>query len=333
MRPADEAREAVRRLRDAATGATTFKSRPLALFVEGRALDPATPAGGAAEPLLAASTFLAPLAGSLPLSDLLTAASAAAARHDLLLDLRVPFPAPPPLPWSDLLARTARITFVVDGPVASVYDDAETLAAASTALGALVLAAAPLAVRLGARVPLASPGDAEIVAVFIAHMAALGVQEFRVVPPADVAVPEETITALVASARDAAVTVSFPGRFLAAFGPAAPRLTRSSTLAEIQRRLIDDLPDVCPMMLTSLTLSESGDVHPCVLRPPALRLGALSDGPEALWNGRALQSLRRSFFEADPPPDCAACPLRARLRPPLRVIGRGLAPPRGAPAA
>jgi radical SAM protein with 4Fe4S-binding SPASM domain len=76
------------------------------------------------------------------------------------------------------------------------------------------------------------------------------------------------------------------------------------------RHTLIDLGIVCPKPWDTLAIHPNGDVYPCMAwsRPPVGNIAR--DSFDAIWNGDALDALRREFTEKEAGVDCLNCTIR-----------------------
>ncbi len=92
---------------------------------------------------------------------------------------------------------------------------------------------------------------------------------------------------------------------------AADPLAPPAVLAESYRALFRLRPALCPFPFTTLRWRDERQALPCP-RPEGPPI-ALVQGEDP-WNVPDLRALRAAFHAGAPPPVCATCPLRERVR-------------------
>lgn len=90
---------------------------------------------------------------------------------------------------------------------------------------------------------------------------------------------------------------------------AAPARINSPAVMEVMHlELAQKHLGFCPHVMGYLKVEPDGEAFPCCRGPRELRLGnALEEGVEAIWNGPAMQDLRRRMFSGDLPEVCVNC--------------------------
>lgn len=92
------------------------------------------------------------------------------------------------------------------------------------------------------------------------------------------------------------------------YSEVAMRLTNARALELMQTELANEFVGFCPMVMTYLEVEPNGNAYPCCRAPHELYLGnVFRDGYEAVWNGPAMQDLRRRMFAGDYPKPCVGC--------------------------
>ncbi|MBC8451195.1 MAG: radical SAM protein [Planctomycetes bacterium] len=89
----------------------------------------------------------------------------------------------------------------------------------------------------------------------------------------------------------------------------APQRINSPAVMEVMRlELAKKHLGFCPHVMGYLKVEPDGEAFPCCRGPRELRLGnVLEEGVEAIWNGAAMQDLRKRMFSGDLPKVCVGC--------------------------
>ena len=92
------------------------------------------------------------------------------------------------------------------------------------------------------------------------------------------------------------------------YGPREVRVQSGSVLEMMHAELAVSHTGFCPMVMGYFKVEPDGTSYPCCRAPEELKLGnVFEDGIEAVWNGEAMQDLRRRMFSGDYPEPCKGC--------------------------
>ena len=67
-------------------------------------------------------------------------------------------------------------------------------------------------------------------------------------------------------------------------------------------------PRFCAMSSIYLKIEPNGDVYPCCVAPPELKMGNVNQASvEEIWNGKEYRNFRARMFAGDYPEACLGC--------------------------
>jgi radical SAM protein with 4Fe4S-binding SPASM domain len=92
------------------------------------------------------------------------------------------------------------------------------------------------------------------------------------------------------------------------YGSPATRITSGTMLDVMHQELAVRYAGFCPHVMGYFKVEPDGRAFPCCRAPEELELGnVFEEGVEAVWNGPAMQELRRRMFAGDLPEPCVGC--------------------------